>query len=101
MAFASRSSLPISACACASFPRTSLQPTLPDLDGAGSAWIGDSPAPRSIPTRPYLVRLDEGRSIAVFFYDGPISRAIAFEGLLNSGENFAMRLTGGFDPNSD
>ncbi|GAC1424017.1 MAG: DUF3536 domain-containing protein [Acidobacteriaceae bacterium] len=43
-------------------------------------------------TRPYLVRLDEGRSIAVFFYNGPVSRAIAFEGLLNSGEDFARRL---------
>ena len=31
-----------------------------------------------------------------FFYNGPISRAIAFEGLLNSGENFAARLKGGF-----
>jgi hypothetical protein len=38
------------------------------------------------------VKLDEGRSIAVFFYDGPASRAVAFEGLLNSGESFAGRL---------
>ena len=43
-------------------------------------------------THPYVVPLDEGRSIAVFFYDGPSSRAIAFEGLLNSGENFGRRL---------
>jgi alpha-amylase/alpha-mannosidase (GH57 family) len=47
-------------------------------------------------TRPYLVRLKSGRSIAIFFYDGPRSRAIAFEGLLNSGDNFASRLMGGF-----
>ena len=33
--------------------------------------------------------------IAVFFYDGPGSRAIAFEGLLDSGEKFATRLLGG------
>jgi alpha-amylase/alpha-mannosidase (GH57 family) len=52
------------------------------------------------PTHPYLVRLDEGRSIAVFFYDGPGSRAIAFEGLLNSGEDFAKRLLTGFHPPS-
>jgi alpha-amylase/alpha-mannosidase (GH57 family) len=52
------------------------------------------------PTHPYLVRLDEGRSIAVFFYDGPNSRAIAFEGLLNSGEVFANRLLSGFHPTS-
>ena len=47
-------------------------------------------------THPYLVQLNEGRSIAVFFYDGPTSRAIAFEGLLNSGEAFAQRLLAGF-----
>jgi hypothetical protein len=35
-------------------------------------------------------------SIAVFFYNGAASRAIAFEGLLNSGENFAARLKAGF-----
>jgi alpha-amylase/alpha-mannosidase (GH57 family) len=43
-------------------------------------------------SHPYLVHLNEGRSIAVFFYNGPVSRAIAFEGLLNSGEDFARRL---------
>ena len=50
------------------------------------------------PTHPYTIQLDEGRSIAVFFYDGPNSRAIAFEGLLNSGEDFAGRLLSGFRP---
>jgi alpha-amylase/alpha-mannosidase (GH57 family) len=49
-------------------------------------------------TRPYLVRLDNNRTIAVFFYDGPASRAIAFEGLLNDGETFARRLTSNFNP---
>src|ERR1700733_7325246 len=48
------------------------------------------------PTRAYLIKLDEGRSITVFFYDGPNSRAIAFEGLLNSGEDFGKRLLSGF-----
>ncbi len=43
-------------------------------------------------TRAYSVPLDEGRNITVFFYDGPISRAVAFEGLLNSGEAFGDRL---------
>ena len=47
-------------------------------------------------TQPYLVRLKDDRSIAVFFYDGPRSRAIAFEGLLNDGANFARRLLAGF-----
>jgi alpha-amylase/alpha-mannosidase (GH57 family) len=58
-------------------------------------WIG-APNATVNPTHPYTVQLDEGRSIAVFFYDGPASRAVAFEGLLNSGENFARRLTAGF-----
>ncbi|HWC18681.1 MAG TPA: DUF3536 domain-containing protein, partial [Terriglobales bacterium] len=53
------------------------------------------------PSRPYLVRLREGRSIAVFFYDGPISQAVAFERLLNSGEQFAQRLAGGFSDARD
>lgn len=45
-------------------------------------------------TRPYLVRLPEGKSINVYFYDGAVSRAVAFERLLASGENFWTRLTG-------
>ncbi len=48
------------------------------------------------PRRPYLVRLPSGHSIAVFFYDGPRSRAIAFEHLLNSGESYALRMASGF-----
>jgi alpha-amylase/alpha-mannosidase (GH57 family) len=45
---------------------------------------------------PYVVRLKTGREIAVFFYDGARSRAVAFEGILNSGDNFAARLMSGF-----
>ncbi len=44
----------------------------------------------------YRVNLPEGRQIAVFFYDGPISRSVAFEGLLDSGEGFASRLVNAF-----
>jgi hypothetical protein len=44
-------------------------------------------------SRPYLARLPSGRSIALFFYDGPVSRAVAFEGLLSDGEAFWQRLT--------
>ncbi|KYG63802.1 hypothetical protein AZI86_13340 [Bdellovibrio bacteriovorus] len=49
------------------------------------------------PLKPYLVRLPSGRSIAAFFYKGPISKAVAFEGLLHNGETFAHRLLQGFD----
>ncbi len=48
------------------------------------------------PTRAYLFRTPSGRSINIFFYDGPISQAVAFEKLLDNGEKFASRLLGGF-----
>src|ERR1051326_4380648 len=48
------------------------------------------------PTMPYRCTLPSGRTIAIFFYDGPISRAVAFERLLARGENLAHRLLGAF-----
>ncbi|MFP4634465.1 MAG: DUF3536 domain-containing protein [Nitriliruptoraceae bacterium] len=48
------------------------------------------------PSMPYQVTLPSGRTIAVFFYDGPISQAVAFEGLLDSAERFEHRLMHGF-----
>jgi len=44
------------------------------------------------PTMPYEVTLPSGRRLAIFFYDGAVSRAVAFEGLLISGERFSDRL---------
>jgi alpha-amylase/alpha-mannosidase (GH57 family) len=64
----------------------------------GAEWV-NTPNASVDPTHPYLMRFPSGASIAVFFYDGPASRAIAFEGLLNSGENFAARLKAGFRDN--
>ena len=43
-------------------------------------------------TMAYQVSLPSGRVMNLFFYDGPISQALAFEGLLNNGEEFAKRL---------
>ncbi len=63
---------------------------------AGTRKWQDVSGGRVDPTRPYLVRLPSGRKISVFFYDGPISRAVAFEGLLGRGEDFAGRLLSGF-----
>ncbi|MGE4180175.1 MAG: DUF3536 domain-containing protein [Limisphaerales bacterium] len=63
---------------------------------AGGDWK-DVNGGRVDPSRPYLVRLPSKRSIVVFFYDGLISKAVAFEHLLNSGEGFAGRLRDGFD----
>ncbi|HEX9981698.1 MAG TPA: DUF3536 domain-containing protein [Thermoanaerobaculia bacterium] len=48
------------------------------------------------PTMAYRCPLPSGRSIDIFFYDGPISRAVAFEQLLARGENLAHRLIGAF-----
>lgn len=48
------------------------------------------------PTMAYRCRLLSGSIINIFFYDGPISHAVAFEKLLHRGENFAIRLLGGF-----
>ncbi|RJP20385.1 MAG: DUF3536 domain-containing protein [Candidatus Abyssobacteria bacterium SURF_5] len=53
------------------------------------------------PTMGYLLQLPSRRTINVLFYDGPISRAVAFEGLLNQGETFAKRLTSGFSAARD
>lgn len=53
------------------------------------------------PRRPYLQKLPSGRSIVLFFYDGPISQAVAFERLLTSGERFAKRLIDGFHTEGD
>ena len=46
------------------------------------------------PSRPYRWRGPSGHTLALFFYDGPVSRAIAFEDVLKSGHAFAARLLG-------
>ena len=45
------------------------------------------------PSRAYVQRLPSGRTINLFFYDGPVSQAVAFERLLDRGETFAGRIT--------
>ncbi len=59
-------------------------------------WI-DGTGARIDPRRPYQCNLPSGRSIVLFFYDGPVSQGIAFEGLLGNGERLANRLMGNFD----
>lgn len=58
------------------------------------AWVENGGA--IDPTMPYRCNLPSGRSIDIFFYDGAISRAVAFERLLARGENLAHRLLGAF-----
>ena len=53
------------------------------------------------PTRAYICKLPSGRRITIFFYDGPISRAVAFESVLNRGEDFASRILTGFSDSRD
>ena len=48
------------------------------------------------PSRAYLWRSAAGPALVLFFYDAPISRAIAFEDALSRGEVLAERLRGGF-----
>jgi len=48
------------------------------------------------PTMAYAAHLPSGRNINVFFYNAPVSRAVAFEHLLNNGEDLALRLMGAF-----
>lgn len=48
------------------------------------------------PKKPYLCSLPSGRAMNIFFYDGPVSRDIAFGDLLKNGEAFAQRLSGSF-----
>jgi alpha-amylase/alpha-mannosidase (GH57 family) len=61
----------------------------------GRKWV-DVSGDRIDPSRAYTVQLPSRRTISVFFYDSPISQAVAFEGLLNDGQRFADRLLSGF-----
>jgi alpha-amylase/alpha-mannosidase (GH57 family) len=66
----------------------------------GGRWR-DVSGGRIDPARPYRLRLPSRRTLDAFFYDGPISRAVAFEGLLDNGEKFAQRLLSGFSDARD
>ena len=55
----------------------------------------------SRPEAPISHRAPSGESIAIFFYDGPVSQAVAFEGLLNQGELLASRMVGTFSDDRD
>lgn len=59
----------------------------------GKAWRGVDAGSLDI-RRPYKVALPSGRPMAVFFYHGPLSQAVAFERLLADGEQFFHRLSG-------
>ena len=62
----------------------------------GSAKWDDVTGSRIDRGRAYVQNLPSGRSIVLFFYDGPIARAVAFERLLDDGQRFADRLIHAF-----
>jgi alpha-amylase/alpha-mannosidase (GH57 family) len=66
---------------------------------AGGDWqeVDD----RVDPSRPYLWRGPRGLSLALFFYNAPISRAIAFEKLLERSENLVAWLRAAFADDRD
>jgi alpha-amylase/alpha-mannosidase (GH57 family) len=61
-----------------------------------SSKFEDVSGARIDPARAYLAELPSKKRINLFFYDGPISQGVAFEGLLNDGKRFAERLMSGF-----
>lgn len=69
-------------------------------DGAQEMLWRDVNASSVDPRVPYRCYLPSGKSIAIFFYDGPVAQGVAFEGLLNNGEHFARRLEREFNANT-
>ncbi len=65
---------------------------------SGSATWQDVSGGQIDPTRAYRVRLDKkpNSHMAIFFYDGPLSRSVAYEKMLASGENFLSRIEQAF-----
>jgi len=66
-----------------------------DLDGSNRCDVDEFSLDVFLP---YTVRLPSGRSLAVFFYHGPLSQAVAFERLLENGEQFWQRLVASARP---
>ena len=62
----------------------------------GNDWQNVEEA-RIDPKKPYLCYLPSGRTITIFFYDGPIAQELAFSNLLENGEHFAQRLNSTFN----
>jgi len=53
------------------------------------------------PKRAYLCTLPSGRTMSLFFYDGPVSQDVAFGGVLDDGQRFADRLLQTFADDND
>ncbi len=66
----------------------------------GARTWKDVSGSRIDPSMPYVIRLPSRRRMVLFFYDGPVSQAVAFEHLLSSGERFGHRLLSLLDGDS-
>jgi alpha-amylase/alpha-mannosidase (GH57 family) len=66
------------------------------LEPAGGQWLeaGDGSID---PSRAYQCRLPSGRSLAVFFYDGPLSHLTGYGDLLSSSQRLASALASAAD----
>ncbi|UCF86778.1 MAG: DUF3536 domain-containing protein [Nitrospiraceae bacterium] len=62
----------------------------------GKEKWNDVSGERIDPTMVYLCILPSGKTINLFFYDGPISQDVSFGELLNNGEVFAEKLLSAF-----
>jgi len=60
------------------------------------AWR-DAGEERSLSGRAYRVNLPSGSDISVFFYDGQLAQAVAFERLLTDGAHFSDRILQAFE----
>jgi alpha-amylase/alpha-mannosidase (GH57 family) len=69
--------------------------TQKDQMNPGTGWV-DVKGGRIDPSRSYRVFLNKetGKHIDVFFYDGPLSRSIAYENILSSGDALLARIKG-------
>ena len=79
--------------------RASLSPSSNRIRPRGGGPIGEqrvARSARSIRRCRTAAVSPPAAAIAIFFYDGPISRAVAFEQLLARGEHLAHRLLGAF-----
>ncbi len=52
----------------------------------------------SMPYRYYIKGSEDNKYIDLFFYDGTISKSVAFDNLLMDGQKFANRLNDGYNP---
>ncbi len=51
--------------------------------------------------RPYAYRLPSGKIIYLYFYNGGLAQAIAFDGILNHGKSFAIKMMENASDNSN